>query len=108
VARILVRRQYVVSVLIKVPFSASLLTGSPPPHTVKYSQLSRHIATPASMASSILAEVARGGKPTILSRLIFPNRKSQYFAFFRPSSSGENVDMLPAQSMLVIANGSTS
>ena len=31
----------------KVPFSASLFTGSPPPQTLKYSQASRHIATPA-------------------------------------------------------------
>ena len=29
-------------------------------------------------------------------------------AFFRPSSSGEKVDRLPAQSMLVMAKGSTS
>ena len=97
-----------VSVLIKVPFSASLLTGSPPPHTLKYSQLSRHIATPAATSSSILAKFARRGISTSLSRLTFPNRKSPYCAFFSPSNSGENVDMFPAQSMLVIAKGSTS
>src|SRR5690349_20122339 len=48
VVRILVNRQNAVSVLMKVPFSASLFTGSPPPLTLKYSQLSRHIAIPAS------------------------------------------------------------
>src|SRR5262245_9024620 len=48
VARIFVMRQYVVSALMKVPFSDSLLTGSPPPQIEKYSQCSRHKATPAS------------------------------------------------------------
>src|SRR6266704_1231996 len=43
VTRILVKRQNAVSVLIKLPFSASLFTGSPPPQTLKYSQVSRHL-----------------------------------------------------------------
>ena len=33
---------------------------------------------------------------------MLPRMKSSYAEFFKPSSSGENVEILPAQSMLVI------
>src|SRR5262245_19608455 len=42
----LLKRQYMVWVLSKLPFSNSLLAGAPPRHTSKYSQSRRHFWMP--------------------------------------------------------------
>ncbi len=40
-----------------------------------------------------------------LSAIVLPKEKSPYLMLFAPRSSGENVEMLPCQSMLTMPKG---
>src|ERR1035437_5404944 len=99
------RRQYIVSVEANDPFSQSLFTGGPPPHSGKYSHDAMHCVTPSRIDEETSKKAGLAETVANESLRTSPNVKSPYTGCRLASSSGENVETRPELSKLRTSNG---